>query len=113
MTLDYQAYIKNYYVPLEEHLVTCYVQRLSNLGAYSTQYGESNNQAIKNSAQATMSMQKSFAAIKKYTLEQCDTILSVETNSFAKGAMYVAQMQKDIKDNKPPFGRCINLGISL
>jgi hypothetical protein len=27
--------------------------------------------------------------------------------------MYIAQMQKDIKDGKPPFRRCINLGIGL
>ena len=25
MTLDYQVYIKNYYVLLEEHLVICYI----------------------------------------------------------------------------------------
>ena len=27
--------------------------------------------------------------------------------------MYIAQMQKDIEDGKPPFGRCVNLGIGL
>ena len=58
-------------------------------------------------------MRKSLAAIKKYTLEQCDTILLAKTNSFAKGAIYIAQMQKDIKDGKPLFRRCINLGIGL
>jgi hypothetical protein len=60
-----------------------------------------------------MSMRKSLAAIKKYTLERCDIILLVKTNSFAKGAIYIAQMQKDIEDGKPLFGRCINLGIGL
>ena len=88
--LDYQAYIKNYYIPLKERLITCYIQKLSNLGAYSTQHGESNNQAVKNFTQATMSMRKSLAAIKKYTLERCDTILSAKTNSFIKEAIYIA-----------------------
>ena len=58
-------------------------------------------------------MQKSLAAIKKYTLEQYNTILSAKTNSFIKGAIYIAQMQKDIKDGKPLFRRYINLSISL
>ena len=111
--LDYQAYIKNYYILLEERLIIYYIQKLSNLEAYSTQCGESNNQAVKNFTQATISIQKSLAAIKKYTLERCDTILSAETDSFAKGAMYIAQMQKDIEDGKPPFGRCVNLGIGV
>jgi len=113
MTLDHQAYIKNYYVPLEEHLITCYVQKLSNLGAYSTQRRELNNQAVKNFTRVIMGMRKSLAAIKKYTLKRCDTILSAETDSFAKGAIYVAQMQKDIEDGKPLFGRCVNLGIGV
>jgi hypothetical protein len=60
-----------------------------------------------------MSMRKSLTAIKKYTLERCDIILSAETDSFAKGAMYIAQIQKDIEDGKPPFRRCVNLGIGI
>jgi len=58
-------------------------------------------------------MRKSLTAIKKYTLERCNTILLAETNSFAKGAIYVAQMQKDIEDGKPLFRRGVNLGIGL
>ena len=60
-----------------------------------------------------MSMQKSLTAIKKYTIERCETILSGEADSFAKGAMYIAQMQKDIQDGEPPFGRYVNLGIGI
>jgi hypothetical protein len=41
-------------------------------------------------------MRKSLTAIKKYTVERCDIILLGEADSFAKGAMYIAQMQKDI-----------------
>jgi hypothetical protein len=60
-----------------------------------------------------MSMQKSLTAIKKYILEWCDIILLAKTNSFIKGAIYIAQIQKDIDDGKPLFRRCINLGIGL
>jgi hypothetical protein len=56
-------------------------------------------------------MRKSLTAIKTYTQERCDTILLTKTDSFAKGAIYVAQMQKDIKDGEPPFRRCATLGI--
>jgi len=111
MTLDHQAYLTKYYAPLEEYLISYHVRKLPNLGAYSTQRGESSNQAVKNFTRATMGMRKSLTAIKRYTQERCDTILSTETDSFTKGAMYVTQMQKDIKDGEPPFGRCATLGI--
>ena len=58
-----------------------------------------------------MGMRKSLAAIKRYTQERYNTILLTKTDSFTKGAIYVAQMQKDIKDGKPLFGRCATLGI--
>ena len=43
ITLDYQAYIKNYYILLEKYLVIYYIQRLLNLKAYLIQYRELNN----------------------------------------------------------------------
>ena len=58
-----------------------------------------------------MGMRKSLTAIKKYMQEYCNTILLTKTDSFTKGAIYVAQMQKDIKDGEPPFRRYITLGI--
>ena len=90
MTLDHQAYLKKYYAPLEEHLISYYVQKLPNLGAYSTQCGELNNQAVKNFTRAIMGMRKSLTAIKRYTQERYNTILSTKTDSFTKGAMYIA-----------------------
>jgi len=56
-------------------------------------------------------MRKSLTAIKRYTQERYNIILLNEADSFAKGAIYVAQMQKDIKDGEPPFRRCTTLGI--
>jgi len=85
---------------------------LPNLGAYLTQRGELSNQAVKNFTRATIGMRKSLTAIKRYTQERYNIILLTETNSFTKGAMYVTQMQKDIKDGEPPFGRYVTLGIS-
>jgi len=56
-------------------------------------------------------MRKSLTVIKRYTQERYNTILLTKTDSFTKGAIYVAQMQKDIKDGEPLFGRYITLGI--
>ena len=56
-------------------------------------------------------MRKSLTAIKRYTQERYNTILLAEADSFTKGAMYVAQIQKDIKDGEPLFRRYITLGI--
>jgi hypothetical protein len=60
-----------------------------------------------------MSIRKSLTIIKRYTIERCDIILLGKADSFAKGAIYIAQMQKDIQDGKPLFRRCINLGIGI
>ena len=60
-----------------------------------------------------MGIQKSLATIKRYTQECCNIILLTETNSFIKGAIYVAQMQKDIKDSKYLFRRYITLDIDM
>jgi len=58
-----------------------------------------------------MGIRKSLTVIKRYTQERYNIILSTETDSFTKGAIYVTQMQKDIKDGEPPFRRCVTLGI--
>ena len=58
-------------------------------------------------------MQKFLTTIKRYTQEHCNTILSTKTNSFTKGAIYITQMQKNIKDGEPPFRRCATLGIDI
>jgi hypothetical protein len=56
-------------------------------------------------------MRKYLTVIKRYTQERYNTILFTKTDSFTKGAIYIAQMQKDIKDGEPLFRRCITLGI--
>ena len=56
-------------------------------------------------------MRKSLTAIKRYTQECYNIILLAKADSFAKGAIYVTQMQKDIKDGEPPFRRYVTLGI--
>ena len=54
------------------------------------QYGELNNQAIKNFTWAIMSMWKSLTVIKTYTQERYNTILLTKPDSFTKGAIYIA-----------------------
>ena len=58
-------------------------------------------------------MQKSLTAIKRYIQEHYNIILSTETNSFIKGAIYITQIQKNIKDGEPLFKRCATLGINI
>jgi hypothetical protein len=80
-----KVYMMNQWVSIEEKLITCHVKKLPNLGANSTQRGESNNNAVQGFTNHSLPMKEALLGIKKYTNQRISSILEHEQKSHTKG----------------------------